>query len=434
MSRRGLHAYSLLGLCIALVAVGCANPNAGEGHPPNALDYPVAVTADPSGEFLWVTSGNFDLSWRGGAVLAADLRTNRFVSDTGETSDARPGIAQVGGYPGPVHILERGGQAVSAYVLSRADNSLYHLQISTDDAGRPWLDCAGSTVQENGVRACDAEAAFASGTYSTEGELQEGALGEDPFGALVHHAREGEDQDLLLTGAMIEGELAVFGLGAEGTPRLLDQSTLSPGLFAFAENPVTGHIYTSHKTSSLINVLAVTPRPAAESDPTLPDTPSLTLIETLVVPASAVNDFARGLAVSPDGQRLYAAYRSPSSLLIFDVSEDSEGTAETQLLDKIQVSGSPGDVVVVPASETHPRELVYVSAYGGDRVDVIDPALGVVVDTIRTGNGPFGMAYVHNPELGIDKLYVALFHAQSIGVIELDPASPYHHTVVAEIR
>ena len=69
-----------------------------------------------------------------------------------------------------------------------------------------------------------------------------------------------------------------------------------------------------------------------------------------------------------------------------------------------------------------------------DRIDVVDPALGVVVDTIRTGNGPFGMAYVRNPELGIDKLYVALFHEQSVGVIELDPASPYHHTVVAEIR
>ena len=39
-----------------------------------------------------------------------------------------------------------------------------------------------------------------------------------------------------------------------------------------------------------------------------------------------------------------------------------------------------------------------------------------------------------NQSLGIDKLYVALFHEQSVGVIELDPSSPYHHTLVAEVQ
>jgi DNA-binding beta-propeller fold protein YncE len=422
-----------LGL-LGLTLLACADPNAGAPHPPDALDYPVAVTADPSGRHLWVTSGNFDLSWRGGAVMAIDLSTNQFVSDQASTDAGLPGIVQVGGYPGPVHLLSRGGEAVSAYVLSRAENSLYHLTISEDDSGAPWLSCAGATIQENGVIACSRDEAFESGDYGVDGALVEGSLGEDPFGALVHHARDGEDQDLLLTGAMIDGELALFGLGADGAPRLLHQTTLTAGLFAFAENPVTGHIYTSHKSSSVINVLALEPAPPSETDPTLADTPSITLKKTLVVPASVVDDFARGLAVSADGTRLYAAYRSPSSLLIFDVAPGAEASGEAQLLTKVQVSGSPGDVVVVPASATHPTELVYVSTYGGDRIDVIDPALGAVVDTIRTGHGPFGMAYVDNPELGIDKLYVALFHAQSVGVIELDPASPYHHTVVAEIR
>jgi hypothetical protein len=436
MNRRGhivTGAPWLIAL-LGLLAIGCANPNAGDPHPADALDYPVAVTADPSGRHLWVTSGNFDLSWRGGAIMAVDLATNRFISDRDATDKGLPGIAQIGGYPGPVHLLTREGETTSAYVLSRAENSLYHLNITEDETGAPWLSCDGGTVQENGVTACAHDKAFASGTYNDEGALLDGTLGEDPFGALIHHAREGEDQDLLLTGAMIDGELALFGLGAGGTPRLLHQTTLTAGLFAFAENPVTGDIYTSHKTSSVINVLRVEPAPADEVDPTLADTPTLTLKKTLVVPGSAIDDFARGLAVSPDGTRLYAAYRSPSSLLIFDVSPGAEASRDVQLLTKVQVSGSPGDVVVVPASPTHPNELVYVSTYGGDRVDVVDPALGAVVDSIRTGHGPFGMAYVHNPELGIDKLYVALFHEQSVGVIELDPASPYHHTVVAEIR
>ena len=48
--------------------------------------------------------------------------------------------------------------------------------------------------------------------------------------------------------------------------------------------------------------------------------------------------------------------------------------------------------------------------------------------------GPFGLAWVNNPDLGINRLYVANFNANSVGVIELDPASPFYHTEVAEIR
>ncbi|MDP6943792.1 MAG: hypothetical protein QF464_06540, partial [Myxococcota bacterium] len=259
-------------------------------------------------------------------------------------------------------------------------------------------------------------------------------IGSDPFGAIVHHAREGEDQDLLFTGAMIEGELAMFGLNAEGTPRLLGQTTISDGLFAFAQSPTTGHIIAGHKDLNVFTVLRVVPTPADEADPTLYDTPSLELVRTLVVPASTIQDYARGLAVSSDGSRLYAAYRSPSSLLVVDIAAGAETSPEERVLAKIPVGAAPGDVVVVPAGNGRSAELVYLSAYIGNQITVVDPALGVVVDTIHTGNGPFGMTHVHNPELGIDRLYVALFHDQSVAVVELDPTSPYHHTVVAEVR
>jgi len=231
---------ALLILAACLLAA-CANPTTGEPHPPNALDYPVAVTADPSGRYVWVSSGNFDLSWRGGAVLAVDVTTNSFVGDREATDDGLPGVAQVGGFPGPVHLLQRDGEAVSAYVLSRAEDSLYHLTITNED-GVPRLSCEGASVQENGVIACPSSGAFESGTYPQNGEPVEGDLGADPFGALVHQAGAGEDQDLLLTGGMLDGSLTMFGLGNDGTPRLLDQITINSGLFAFVESPTTGHI------------------------------------------------------------------------------------------------------------------------------------------------------------------------------------------------
>ena len=58
---------------------GCASEEAGDPHPVDRLDFPVAVTADPSGDVVWVTSGNFDLAYRGGAVLAIDVHTNAFI-------------------------------------------------------------------------------------------------------------------------------------------------------------------------------------------------------------------------------------------------------------------------------------------------------------------------------------------------------------------
>ena len=64
------------------------------------------------------------------------------------------------------------------------------------------------------------------------------------LGALVHHARAGEDQDSPLTGGMIEGEPRGLRTDSEGKPRLLEQASSHQAL-AFAENPVTGHIYTS---------------------------------------------------------------------------------------------------------------------------------------------------------------------------------------------
>ena len=65
---------------------------------------------------------------------------------------------------------------------------------------------------------------------------------------------------------------------------------------------------------------------------------------------------------------------------------------------------------------------------------LIDPALGLTIDTIAVGDGPSGMAFLENEALGIRRLYVANFHGQSVGVIELDPGSAAYHTQLAEVR
>ena len=147
----------------------------------------------------------------------------------------------------------------------------------------------------------------------------------------------------------------------------------------------------------------------------------------------ATEYYSRYMAVSPDGSRLFVAFRLSSTVVVIDISQSTTTESHGYVLGKIPVGGSPSDVELVPATETTP-ELLYVSCFAEDRVDVIDPALGIVVDSIRTGEGPFGMAYVDNVDIGIRRMYVTNFYNHSLGVIELDPTSPYNHSQVAELR
>ena len=425
MSRQSL---SLVAMVSILGLSACERPATGPHHPIDQFDYPVSVTADPSGELVWVTSGNFDLAWRGGAILAIDVKDHSFV--TAETEDgAVPVAAELGSFPGPMEILERDGRAVAGYVLSRTDAALYQVQLS-GEPNAPLVTCPGGERAESGLMSCPAEAALDDVAYTDDNdEAATLDLGTDPYGALVVNS-DASDSALLLTGAMVEGTVAMFELDAEGAPEALASLDITGGLLDFASNPLTGRIYASHKFSNAISVLALAPQDPQD----LTARVQLEKLGNIPLPSNLLSsDHARGLEVSPDGRRLYAAYRAPSSLVVIDVSDQASASPDERVLAKVAVHSRPSDVAVAPASHGLP-ELVYVSCYLGDRVDVVDPALGLVVDTIAVGDGPSGMAFVQNDELGIRRLYVANFHGQSMGVIELDPGSSTFHNQIAEVR
>lgn len=412
---------SLLPLC--LLATACSGSESGPPHPVDQLDFPVALTADPGGRLVWVTSGNFDLAWRGGAVLAIDVATNTFVPEA---------AFEVGGFPGGLTLLERDGRAVAGYILSRDEDSLYQIGFS-GPAQAPIVTCAGGkrgTKAGETILHCAADEAFDKQKVSRDGESAELTVGGDPFGALVRLARAASEPDLLLTGAMIDGNVASWTLDDAGTPTLVGNLDLLNGLYAMAENPSDGRIYTTTKSANAFQILQLV-HPDPDVEPSLTN-PWLALVGQIVVPEAIAVDRARDIAVSSDGTRLYASYRAPSSLVVVDISEDASGSAQNRVIAKIPLSSGPGDLTVVPGDDG--RDRVYVSCFNADRVEVVDPQRGQVVDSIRTGDGPFGMAWVNNPDFGINRLYVAHFNADSVGVIELDPTSPYYHTEVAEIR
>jgi YVTN family beta-propeller protein len=430
--------FCALALCCV---TACKTRELGSPHPGDAFSYPVAVTADPGGRLIWVTSGNFDLAWRGGAVLAMDVVTHDFVRDAA----GNPVGFQIGGFPGPFVIETRPGNPSirDGYILSRQENALYHVILS-GDPDAPEIACEGGVRMNTGILDCP-------GTEDTDalrledpdldGKLRDVNLGEDPYSVMLHRAAAGQSDDLLLTSAFIDGTAAIFTV-KDGAPTLVDSTQLSSGLYAFAENPKTGRIYATSKSSTTIDVLEVrAPDPDAEpvvdSKGVVQDPhPELIRQRSISVPTALLGDTGRGLAFSADGNTLFVAYRSPSSVVMIDVSVGPDGVPVDQVIAKIPVGFRPSAIAVVPAipGNAEATELVYVTCQGADRVEIIDPAVAQVVGHIRTGQDPFGIAFIDAPDLGLRRLYVANFLAETVGVIELDPASPFYHVEVAELR
>ncbi len=423
--------------CAALLlpmvtALGCAADAPGKVHPYNVLDYPVAVTADPSGKTLWITSGNFDLEFGGGAVVALDLDTHEFI----------PGAAiEVGAFGSAMALLtDDEGKAVHGYVVSRAEDGLYHADIGEAGAGgHPTLTCIDDDDGEGDIIQVTAGGTLTSlrclGTELTSGTVvdtfdtgseAELFIGDDPFAAFVRKGALPGEPDLLLTGSMITGNLATWELDADGTPSLVGNVDLPDGLFAITDSPITHRVYAASKADPRIYVFKVdVPGPYDDRDFR---NPYLVTERTITIPSTVVNDHVRDMAVSADGSLLVTSHRSPNTVVVIDVSEDVEGTVNGRVLAKIPVGSRPGDVALVPGS-VGGAELAYVACFGSDRVDVVDPRAGEVVGRIPVGRGPYSLAYVPSKK----RLYLTHFYSHSVGVIELDPTSPYYHQQIAEI-
>ncbi len=116
-----------------------------------------------------------------------------------------------------------------------------------------------------------------------------------------------------------------------------------------------------------------------------------------IVASPPVGDFAEGLAITPDGSRVYVAEQATDSVSVLDTSTNT-------IIDSIFTGGSPRAVAAHPdGSRVYAADLIGF-------VHEIDVASGVVTDSIATPTGPFGIAL--HPEL--NRLYVATFDGLTV--------------------
>ncbi|MGB9927896.1 MAG: DUF7507 domain-containing protein, partial [Methanosarcina sp.] len=137
------------------------------------------------------------------------------------------------------------------------------------------------------------------------------------------------------------------------------------------------------------------------------DTATNTVIAIIPVGSSP-----RGVAVTPDGAKVYATNHYNNNVSVID-------TATNTVIATVSIGNGPIAVAIIPDGTK-----VYVANYGSANVSVIDTATNAVIATIPVGNSPQGVAV--NPDG--TKVYVTNSNSNNVSVI--DTAT---NTVIATI-
>lgn len=133
-------------------------------------------------------------------------------------------------------------------------------------------------------------------------------------------------------------------------------STLLVLLFSAAAGFAQPFAYVSNFNSSSISVI---------------DTATNTVVDTI-----SPLDGPRGVAVSPDGARVFVATDGDDTVSVIRTSDNT-------VIDTVTVGDGPQGVAITPDGAR-----VYVVNYADDTVTVINALTNAVIDTVTVGDGP----------------------------------------------
>ncbi len=104
------------------------------------------------------------------------------------------------------------------------------------------------------------------------------------------------------------------------------------------------------------------------------------MIDTIRIEGQNVKPM--GVAVSPDGNRLYVATGRGGTVVEIDLDSDADRVLRT-----ISVGERPWGIALTPDGEK-----LYTANGPGDDVSVVDLESGEVVGRVSAGDGPWGVA------------------------------------------
>jgi len=113
--------------------------------------------------------------------------------------------------------------------------------------------------------------------------------------------------------------------------------------------------------------------------------------------------FPAGIAVSPDGSRMFVAENLSNKVAVVDVSRQ-------KVVTKIEVGEYPYDCVI-----SNDGRLVYISNWGSRTVSVIDTSINQVVGTLFVGDHPNDLELTRDGKT----LYVANANSNTVSVVDV---------------
>lgn len=439
---------ALLAACLALGVAGVGCPaNEGVDPPADAFFYPVSLAASPSGNWLYVTSSDFDLRFNGGTVAPVDLACVRArVADPAharcEALPAAPPARCVADRDQPgaavcearAFIRTEQVRRISAYAIDSAvaqypDRTRLYVAVrgdgsvtwfDLDDAG--GLDCgaSGSLARCGDDHRVGADAAQSPTAARLPPDPSSISL--DPARGWVLITHQSNEAGLARVSLIRDG--AVNGGG--GAPVLLSAlGNVSPGLSdaallprALGSEERSTWVVTSRAEASF-SFFQAYPGNAALRDAN----PFLYRSAIIGVRGLAGGNNNRAIAVDPDASRhrAFVISRAPEALL--SVSLDPANPTAATVVDVLPVPTGPSRLVVRSVGG---RTQVLVVSFDARRVTVIDPDERRVIGQVVTRRGPHQALLDPSPSQPF--LYLVDFLDGALEVIDLrppaDPANP----------
>ena len=421
----GIRSIAALALLTVAASVGCVENHRQLKPAAGALAWPVAIAADPAGDFVYVVSTNFDSAWTGGTVLPIDATTLEKASE---------GAVEIGSFGGQIVVSPMPGGGARVWVPSRDMDTLEFADVLRFD-GVPSLDCQASDEDEAdegdqgaavpvqtdaaqadpaGFHRCAGEHAISLKQFKVTEEDGKTYFADNPYGVAVGRPislSDGRTVRPVYVAGILGAALDMFLAGDDGVVEHKAVAKLDQGSHTVLEYAVTDHervIWISNREFNEIVVAHATISARGDVDLRVDGTAPAELL-------GSTGDYFRGIIRSGVGPFVYAAYRSPAGLAVFEIV----GGGDLRYRHLIPLDGDPAEVASFVDQDGH--ETLYVTENALDYVYAVDPVSGTVIDTIYVGAAPYGIAIAGG------RAFVANFEDSTVSVFGVDPARDDYH-------
>lgn len=455
--QRSKAAVTRLGLVFCVWAAGCTASAEDVSPPDRTLFFPTGVAVSPDGNQLFVTNANSELRYDSGVVSVVDLaKVDKVVADwtVGRTIPAPDssidGFKDDDGrgdcYQDPDHsetlICEEalfiaggigakiGNFATSIGVQDLQDDRLRMIIPTRGDPSISWIDFAGGKLSCNAnnqsFALCD-DAHRLSYVHDDPGLAY---LPEEPFDvsvdsaagfAMVTHLTSG---DVTLVNSPASGNATISDV-AVGIFEASQLSGLRGSTGVATRSSSHGDIvYVGSRTEDRIQTFTVG-RPVNNANPFL-IAGNYFFLDAVGGNAGGSSD-TRGMAFSPDGNRMYLINRNPPSLQVYDTSLKATGFPTNEGIGATDICRQASTLATM---DTGDGDRIYITCFSDGQLYVVDPrGQSTVEDILTVGRGPYAVAAAPSRK----KVYVTNFLEDTIAVIDVAPGSPTRNRVVLRI-